>query len=136
MAKLPTDRQILRQIYRTYESSYPGAKSKDGRGGNDPYVAIDVEAIARHLECNPELLFGRLYYHLDQKYRYKQDNGALVPLFYLQLGDKRHAIHYPYLAAILAGLEHEHRRNAWALGVSLFALMLSIASIVITLAKD
>jgi hypothetical protein len=118
-----------------YESSYPGSKESAGRGENDPYIAIDVPAIAEKLECKAELLFGRLYYHLDQKYRYKQDNGALVPLFYLKVGEKRHAIHFPYLAAILSGLEHEHRKQAWALSISLLALVLSVASLVVNFIK-
>jgi hypothetical protein len=88
--KLPTDRYVLECIFRMYESSYPGANKS-----NDPYVAIDIGALAKEIGCNPELLFGRLYYHLDAKYRYKQNNGALVSLFQIQIGGKRHAVQFP-----------------------------------------
>lgn len=130
MSKLPTDRKILRCIYTMYQDSYPGPKTPAGHGANDPYIPIDIAAIAARLSCVPELLFGRLYYHLDQKYRYRQDNEAIVSLFSLKVGEKRHAIHFPYLAAMLAGLEHEHRKQAWSLGIALFALVLSVASII------
>ena len=63
MSSLPTDREILKCIYAMYEASYPGSKSDSGRGENDPYIAIDASRIAERLECKPELLFGRLYYH-------------------------------------------------------------------------
>jgi hypothetical protein len=102
MSVLPSDRAVLQCIYDIYKDSYPGPKSAAGKPENDPYIAIDVHAVAKKLECSPELLFGRLYYHLDKKHRYKQDDGSLVPLFYLKVGEKRHAVNFPYLASVLA----------------------------------
>ena len=135
MNKLSTDREVLKCIYEMYESSYPGVKRDSSGGENDPYLAIDVPAVAEKLQCKPELLFGRLYYHLDFKHRYKQENGALVYLFCLKLGDKRHAVHFPYLAAILAGHDQEHRKQLWSLGISVVALVLSVASLAVNLFK-
>jgi hypothetical protein len=102
MNKLPTDREILMCIYEMYEASYPGVVPGQVRGENDPYLPVNLHAVARRLSCKPELLFGRLYYHLDAKHRYKQDNGAVVSLFHLNFQGKGHAVHFPYLAAILA----------------------------------
>lgn len=119
MSPLPTDRFVLQCIFDMYEQSYPGEK-----GDNDPYLAIDIPAVAAKLQCSPELLFGRLYYHLDQKHRYKQENGDIVPLFHLKVGEKRHAVHFPYLAAILAGQNQEFRRYALSLVLSAAALAL------------
>jgi hypothetical protein len=113
-----------------YESAYPGVSPGEERGENDPYLPIDVSAVARRLECKPELLFGRLYYYLDAKYRYKQDNDALVSLFYLNLNGKRHCVHFPFLASILAQHDDEHRRHSWSLAVSFVALVLPLAAIV------
>ena len=135
MRNLPTDRLILKCIYRMYESTYPGIQPGSPRGSNDPYVAIDVPVVADKLGCKPELLFGRLYFHLDYKHRYKQDDGTLVPFFYLKVGDKRHAVHFPYLAAILAGHEQDYRKQWWSVGFSILALILSIASLVANLYK-
>jgi hypothetical protein len=135
MNTLPTDRFLLQCIFEMYKDSYPGRKGADGKGENDPYIAVDIPAIARKLDCTPELLFGRLYYHLDQKYRYKQENGSVVALFYLQVGEKRHAVHFPYLASILAGQNQEFRRYALALGMSAAALAVSITSLVVSLSK-
>ena len=135
MNKLPTDRKVLQCIYDMYESSYPGAKVGAGGGENDPYIAIDVPAVAARLKCKPELLFGRLYYDLDFKHRYKQEGGALVPLFYLKVGEKRHAVHFPYLAGILAGHNQEHRKQLWSLGISVVALVLSVGSLAVNFFK-
>jgi hypothetical protein len=135
MTKLWTDRYVLQCIFDMYGSSYPGAKTASGSRENDPYVSIDIAAIARKLDCNPELLFGRLYYHLDRKYRYKQEDGALVALFHIQVGDKRHAVQFPYLASILAGLNQEFRRQWVPLGVSLFSLGVSLTSLIVSILK-
>ena len=135
MNKLPTDRYVLECIFEMYQSSYPGPKGDSGRPENDPYVPIDVYAVAKNLKCDPELLFGRLYYHLDQKHRYKQDNGALVSLFQMQIGHKRHAVQFPYLAAILAGANQEFRHRLISLGLSILALCISVASFIVSMFK-
>jgi hypothetical protein len=116
-----------------YESSYPGQATESGDRENDPYVAIDVAAVAQKIGCSSELLFGRLYYHLDHKYRYTNDDGSIVPLFYLKVGDKRHAIHFPYLASILAGENRDFLRQIWTMGVSVVALALSLASLLVAI---
>lgn len=133
MNKLPTDREILKCIYEMYESSYPGVPPGGARGENDPYMAIDISAVATKLNCKPELLFGRLYYDLDAKHRYKQDNGTLVPLFYLNIKGKGHSMHFPFLAAILAGHDHEYWKQFWSMAFSVLALVLSMASLVINI---
>jgi hypothetical protein len=131
MKNLPSDRAILKRIYQMYEVEYPGSPEDGTRGENDPYLSIDIPSVAKKIGCSPEMLFGRLYYHLDQKHRYKQDDGSVVPLFYMKLGDKRHAVHFPYLAAILATHEQEHRKHLWSISLSVLALVLSVASLAV-----
>lgn len=130
MRKLPTDRDVLRCIYEMYAADYPGPLKPDGHGENDPYLPINVHHVATQLKCKPELVFGRLYYHLDAKYRYKQDNGAIVGLFHLNFLTRGNCVHFPYLSSILATQDDEHRRETWALGVAIIALALSVAAIV------
>ncbi len=133
--KLPTDRSVLECIFKMYEFSYPGPSNAAGRGANDPYISIDIAEVASRLGCNAELLFGRLYYHLDQKYRYEKDDGTKVVLFDIRVGEKKHAVQFPYLASILAGLNQESRRVLVPLGVSLFSLGVSLASFAAAVVK-
>jgi hypothetical protein len=132
MSRLPTDREVLRCIFEMYEPAYPG--EKNGRKGvNDPYVPIDLPTVAAKLDTKPELLFGRLYFHLDAKHRYQQGSGAWVNLFLLNFEDKGHSVHFPYLAAILAGHDQEYRKQFWSMAFSTLALVLSVASLVTNL---
>jgi len=124
--RIPTEREVLRCIYDTYEPSFPG----EGASINKVMVAIDIEALAAKLGCDKHVLFGYLYYHLDHKYRYESGENAKVHLFAPRAGELRHAINLPYLAAILAGQDQEHSKFVWSLGVSLVALALSIGAII------
>lgn len=132
MNLLPTDRQVLKCIFEMYEPAYPG-ETNWGTGVNDPYVPVDLRAVAAKLGTKPELLFGRLYYHLDAKHRYQQDGGAWVNLFHLNVENKGHSVHFPYLAAILAGHDQEYRKQFWSMAFSVLALVLSVVSLVTNL---
>lgn len=129
--KIPTEREVLRCIYELYESSYPGNKP----GENDPYIAIDVNVVAEKLKSKPELIFGYLYYHMDAKHRYKLENVS-THLFTLAAGEKRHAVNFPYLAAILANHDLEHRRQLCSIALSIFALILSAGAVVAQMASN
>ena len=129
---LPTERDVLRGIYDMYESSYPGEKP----GENDPFLPIDIHAVSAKLNCKPELLFGYLYYFLEYKYRHKTGENTYVSLFTPRAGSMRHAVNFPYLAAILAGHDQEHSKFRWSLILSLVALALSVGAIVAQLVSE
>ena len=82
------------------------------------------------LAVRPRCYSVRLYYHLDAKYRYTQDNDAQVNLFSLKVGSQMHCVNFPYLAAVLAEKGEEHKRQLWSLGFAIAALVLSVASII------
>ena len=77
---LPTDLEILDAIYERYSDTFKAYDRPDGheRRGTKVYVPIDIERIASDFQVDPDIVFGRLYYHLDQKHRYRQDAAAEV----------------------------------------------------------
>jgi hypothetical protein len=110
------------------------SSATDGFGRNDDQgLPVDLRGVAEKLDTKPELLFGRLYYHLDAKHRYQQDGGVWVNLFHLNVGNKGHSVHFPYLAAILAGHDQEYRKQFWSMAFSTLALVLSVVSLVTNL---
>ena len=123
---IPTEREVLRCIYDMYEAAFPVEGSDLGK----VMVAIDIPAVAEKLGCDKHILFGYLYSHLDNKYRYRTRENSSIHLFAPKVGELRHAINLPYLAAILAAQEQEHSKFIWSLRVSLVALALSVSAIV------
>jgi hypothetical protein len=122
--RLKTDREILRALYDLYVADYPAK--------GDPFVEIDVHAVAKKLGCGPELLFGRLYYDMGTRLRFrdpKDPNVSLASVYEKQVGPKRNCINFPYVAALLAGMDSEHRRNRVASVLSIIALGVSVLAL-------
>jgi hypothetical protein len=128
MARIHTDRQLLRCIFDMYAANYPSK--------GDPHVPIDVEAVAKRLRCSPQLLFGRLHFDMGTRLKHRDPSDprkVLASVFEIQVGEKRHTVNFPYLAAVLADLDEKSRRNAWTLWLSIGAIVVAIASAVVQL---
>ncbi|WP_136526308.1 hypothetical protein [Geomonas ferrireducens] len=132
--RLPSDLEILRHIYDTYLEGFRSFDPENATRGSRTYVPIDIRQIATDLETDPYILFGRLYYHLDHKYRYTQEDGSLVFLFLFSAGEDiqaRHSIHFPYLASVVSEKTVEDTRSKTAIVLSLLSLGVAIASLFI-----
>ena len=87
--------------------------------------------LQKKLNAQPELVFGRIYYHLNQKYSYRDADGVLVNLYVLLFRDKNDnviiekSIQFPLLSSILAGLNEERMKFITPLTISVFALIFS-----------
>ena len=111
MKKLPTDLQILNAIYNKYYDEF-AAFSKEGPSRPTKiYMAIDIEAIADDLGVDKDIVFGRLYYHLDRKHGYRDDEEKNVHLFALRIEDEKHCVNFPLVASVLAELRDNKRRS-------------------------
>jgi len=131
--QLLRDRQILEDIYEHYEGAFrtfpPGSRQ------SKIYVPIDIQSIADRLGADGNSIYGRLYYHLDAKYRYKQNDGTSVHLFTLKAGDDPNCVHFPFLEAVLASLRFEERKfwlpimmSAASLGISTLLAIIKLVS--------
>jgi hypothetical protein len=130
MLRLPTDRKILEHIYAAYAKDFQNFQPAEQSRSSLIYVPIDVRYIATSLKTDPHILFGRLYYHLDMKYGYTQDDGSKVHLFAFKVEEDLHCINYPYLAAVVSEKRTEHLRNLWALSLSVLSLIVAVGSLV------
>ena len=125
MRRPPTDLEILQKIHDRYMGQY-----MEKKGDSKNYLPIDCVAIAKDLESDPDLVFGRLYYHLDKKYGYTQDDGSKVHLFTLVAGKDKNAVHFPMLSAVLAELRQSRFRFTTPLVISGIALVISVISLI------
>ncbi len=63
--KIPTDFEILKMIYQDYYGDFSNySKSNPSRSCKN-YVPIDIRKIANKLNVDGDIIFGRLYYHLE-----------------------------------------------------------------------
>jgi len=132
MKRPPTDREILKRIHKRYYQEFGAFDRSNPKPERETkiYVPIDCEVIAKDLRVDPDIIFGRLYYHLDKKYGYTQPDGSKVHLFTLAVGTDRHAVNFPLLSAVLAELEQSWIRFIVPLLISLFALLIAVLSFI------
>src|ERR1700682_5580406 len=108
MAKLPTDRELLRAVYDRNYAEFAAFDSKAPTRATKIYVPIDIATIADQLKVDNELAFGRLYYHLEPKFG-EPEGKSEIHFFLIALpsasGTERHVINFPLLESVLASLE-------------------------------
>ena len=134
--KLPTDLEIFNEIYDLYYDDFKNFTRETPTRQVKNYVPLDIEAIARRLGVDGDIVFGRLYYLHRRQHSYtKEEHGMLVqvPFFDLSIGGERHPIHFPMMAAILSDLRKEHQMYLYPMWISAGALAVSIISVIISL---
>jgi len=130
---IPTDLEILETIYDHYYDSYAAFSKNPTDRRSKIYVPIDVDLVASKLNVDADIVFGRLYYHLQEQYGYERSSGVKVYFFALSIGEDRHCVHFPYLASILANLRDDRQRYVSATTISIISLVLALVSLMISL---
>lgn len=133
--KIPTDLQVLDTIYEMYNEEFVLHDQDKSIRETKIYVPIDCHKIADKLKVNGDIIFGRLHYHLEEKYGYDLPNPFNEPMpprvkfFALKAGNDRHCVNFPLLVSVLAGLRQE-RKNFWtSTAIALSALVISLVSL-------
>ncbi len=132
MKRLPTDLQILNAIYDRYYDTFAAFTKGDNSRSAKIYVPIDIKELAKNLKVDEDIIFGRLYYHLEKKYGYRQENDSLVPFFSMGVGSDNNCVNFPLLASVLADLRQENRKFRIATAIAIFALIISIVAFLIS----
>jgi hypothetical protein len=133
MKALPTDFEILNAIYDRYYETFVSFSESDKKRSSKVLVPIDITTLAKDMGVDPDIIFGRLYYDLEQKYAYKHEDGATVHFFALKIGDDRHCINFPYMASVLAKMREENRKYRIATIIAIVSLFVSVAAILISI---
>lgn len=130
--RLPSDRQILECIFNQYKTAFQEYENERTRTSKI-YVPIDCQLVADKLDTEGDIIFGRLYYHLEKRFGYKQSDGSNVHFFALRVGNDQKCVNFPLLASVLAGMQEERARYLIPQAISIAALSVSIVSIVVSL---
>lgn len=128
--KPPSDLRILRAIYKVYYREFSSfATGKEGSRQTKVYVPIDCERIASELGVDADIVFGRLYYHMENRYGYKKPDGGSVNFFAMAVGRDNKCVNFPLLASVLAGLEEDHSKFRWSIVLSSVAVVISLVAL-------
>lgn len=92
------------------------------------YVQISCQAVAERLSVDKNIVFGRLYYHLQKKHGYTQDDGSKV-LFFGAVENNLHSVNFPLLGSVLAGLQEEASKFRLATGIFFLAMAVAIIAL-------
>lgn len=132
---IPSDLKVLSTIYKMYQKDFLSWKT-GGENSRETkvWVPIDCRAIAQTLKVDPDIIFGRLYFHMQEKYSYTRRDGSNVGFYELQVGREKKAINFPLMTSVLAGMQEENRKHNWTLWLSTIAIVISVAGVVAQLA--
>jgi hypothetical protein len=134
--KIPTDLKVLSTIYKLYYEEFKNhSREPDIENGRQSkiFVPIDCKMIAKELDVDGDIVFGRLYYHLEKKHGYTRSDGSNVAFFSLMVGADRHCVNFPLLVSVLAGLKEDSSKFQLSTWLSAFAVL--IAAVALALGK-
>jgi hypothetical protein len=133
MKNLPTDLQILNYIYDTYYKQFIEFSKDNPTRSASIFVPINIEMIANNFGVHVDIIFGRLYYHLEKKYGYQNKNGTGVPFFALKVGSDKYCINFPYMASVLANLRDKEEKDKLTTSRSTWALLIAAISVIVSI---
>ncbi|QJI38614.1 hypothetical protein [Pseudomonas sp. ADAK13] len=137
--KSPSDLKILSTIYKMYYKefkNYACESDVQSRRKSKIFVPIHCKTVAKKLNVDHDIVFGRLYYHLQQKYGYTREDGSKVAFYTTIAGEENRCVNFPLLASVLAGLQEESSKFKWATALSGLAVMISILVPLVTALLD
>ena len=132
MLKIPTDRQILEKIYMNHSDEFCAFTRENKIRSSKIYIPIDFVELAKAMKTDPDIIFGRLYYYLNNKFGYENSDGTKVHLFTLMVGNDKNAVNFPLLTSVLATLRNEDRKHHWSLIFSVLATVLATISALVS----
>lgn len=134
--RIPTDLEILNTTYRLYHSTFVAFERDDGTRDSKIYVPIDCKKIASELKVDADIVFGRLYYHLEKQYGYKQADGSNVYFFALKVGNDPKCINFPLMTSVLASLRQERKKFWIGTAIAVLALIISAVSLTVSITQQ
>ena len=132
MRILPTDPKILNVIYEEYYDKFKSFSKNDSNRSAKNFIPVDIKLIAQKLGVDVDIIFGRLYYHLEQKYGYKRSGDTKVAFFTLKVGVDKNCINFPYMASVLANLREREKKYSIATKIAILSLFIAGLSLIVS----
>lgn len=130
--KPPTDLEIMDKIYDEYYATFiqwvKGDKSRETKN----YVPIDLQKIADDLGVDGDVIHGRFYSYLGEKYSVEREGKVVVPFFQNKMGEQMHLVQFPVLTSVLADLREQDQK--FKLGIRIAIRSMVITAVISTIA--
>jgi hypothetical protein len=132
MKKIPTDLEILTEIYNRYEDTFRAYATEDPDRIARIRVPIDIAEVAEEVGVEEDMVFGRLYYHFNKKYSYRDEDGERIT-FFASLKFEGMSVNFPLVASVLADLESENMQYKTAATLAIVSITMSVIALVLAL---
>ncbi len=132
MKKIPTDLEILTDIYNRYLDTFREYATEEPDRIARIRVPIDITEVAEAVGVEEDMVFGRLYYHFNKKYSYRDENGDRVT-FFASIKFEGMSVNFPLVASVLADLETENMKYKTAISLATGAISISVIALALSL---
>lgn len=126
---IPTDEELLAFVYKKYLKPFAEWSEDNKTRMTKIWVPIDLHEMAKKYRCDVDLIFGRFYYHMNEKYGSSTGDGQEVNFFNMRLGQDRHVVNFPLLTSVLADLQDNRKRFIVSTRLAALSLVISAISI-------
>lgn len=130
--KIPTDLEILEDIYFRYNDDFRKYAKKEPDRIARIRVPIEVEDVAETCGVEEDMIFGRIYYHFNKKYSYTDSQGEVTTFFTTEKFEGL-SVCFPLVASILADKYIEKKKHETVLFIAGTAIALSIVSLLVAI---
>ncbi|NIS09329.1 MAG: hypothetical protein GWO07_11320 [Candidatus Dadabacteria bacterium] len=131
MDEIPTDLEILEDIYFRYHDDFRKYAKKDPDRIARIRVPIDVEVVAEACGVEKDMIFGRIFYHFNKKYSYTDTDGEVTTFFITEKFEGL-SVNFPLVASVLADKYAEKKQRESFLFIAGTAVVLSIVSLLVS----
>lgn len=132
MKKIPTDLEILTVIYNRYEDDFREFATEEPDKIARIRVPIDIEDVADEVGVDEDMVFGRLYYHFNKKYSYRDESGDRIT-FFTSTKFEGISVNFPLVASVLADLKTENLKYKTSLWLGGSAMLISVVALALAL---
>ena len=130
MSKIPTDFEIMEEIHDRYYDTFRKYATEEPDRIARIRVPIKINEVAEAIGVEQDMIFGRVFYHFNKKYSYKDEKGDITTFF---ITDKFEglSVNFALVASTLAEMKQEKQKADQYLIVSGTAIALSIFAIIL-----
>ncbi|MEL7833578.1 hypothetical protein [Fodinibius sp. Rm-B-1B1-1] len=130
MDEIPTDLEILEDIYFRYHEDFRKYAKKEPDRIARIRVPIEVEDIAKACGVEEDMIFGRIFYHFNKKYSYTDADGEVTTFFTTEKFEGL-SVNFPLVASVLADKYAEKKQRETLFFIAGIAIVISVVSLLV-----